>query len=173
MKYIMLVVLMGCSAYAMESNYPDDCIIEMQKRRRPTSTEIVNKVTMIIEFLESAHNPLEDHDSLRWLLIKFLDRDSKIAEETVIPFLKEKLRDSDEKINMLMQQENRLELNKHLHRIITDSIEDAFKKKDASLAQAHQDNAANAKSACTKIILVAVGGAASTLAAFFGAYFGH
>lgn len=115
---------------------------------------------------------IEDEQYIKSVL-EVLSRDRAETARNISPYLGRRLRESYSEVRALTEARKRSSLKKLMKQLIADSINDAFIKAHAKREEEDKINSDNARRSKMLLAGVIVTGVASTLTAFFAAYFGH
>lgn len=110
MKKLLLVLLLSGKVQAME----------------PTANDIASKIATIIE-MYSEENKQEDAQ-FKQLVVAYFEKESQELEDRVMPHLKSRIQDSSASIDRILETDDKEALQALVNRLITDSLEDAFKE---------------------------------------------
>lgn len=178
MKYLFLFTLLSVPILAMELvPAAADIVSKVSKQevkvKVHSSVELAKKLSQVIDLFGEDPNITEEQEQFRWLALQYLSHQSQTAADNVTPILREKLRISHESLEELLNQSDRRQLLRYVHNMITESIEDAFKRKDKDYLQLQAEAELRVRKTKIALLVSVIGGVSGILAAFFGAYFGH
>ena len=163
-RMILGLALVGrISAMDIESQIP--------KPPRPSSAEIATKIADII--VQYGDDVMVGNDQFKNLVIQYFKKESLTIESSIMPHLKQKLRDSDSDITEILVKDDKVRLETLINRLIAESVEDAFKEKEQRYDELKQLADGRLKKAKYALATAIVSGISGALAVFFGVYFGR
>ena len=165
MKKVLLGLMLVGKGYAM------DIENQVVKPVRPSSAEIATKIAEII--VKYGDEVTTGNDQFKNLVIQYFKKESLTIESSIMPHLKQKLRDSDSDITDILVKDDKVRLEALINRLIAESVEDAFNEKEQrydELKLLAENRLKNTKYAMATAI---VSGISGVLAVFFGVYFGR
>lgn len=171
---LLLVLLFSVPIFSMEPIEEDIENQIMRARAGTASSEesmFEGQINDLINIFSDVQK-IEDEQYIKSVL-EVLSRDRKETYHNISPYLSRRLRESYSEVRELTEARKRSSLKKLMKQLIADSINDAFIK----IHTKHEEEAVKHESDARKSRLILAGvivtGVATTLAAFFAAYFGH
>jgi len=138
---------------------------------KPSSTEIISQISSLL--IKYDQTGKADDDRFQALVVSYFKRESLEIQHEIEPHLKEKLRNSDSDIRRILIDDDEKALKILIHRLITESVEDAFKGKNDQFAELKELADTRLKKARLALIGTIATGAIGVLGTFLGVYFGR
>jgi hypothetical protein len=138
---------------------------------RSASTDIAAQIATLITQYDA--DSTASQNEFKTLVVSYFKRESLEIQEYIEPHLREKLRNSDGNIKEILEKDDRKALEDLVHRLITESIEDAFRGQTDQFAELKELADNRLKKAHYALATAIVTGVFGALGIFFGVYFGH
>ena len=166
-KALLAIMLITGRGHAMEEHRID--VEGLQGR--PSSSEIAGQIaSLIVQYDQTGR---QDDDQFKTLVVSFFKRESLEIQARIEPHLKEKLRLSDSDIKQILERDDRKALEALVHKMITESIEDAFKDQNVQFEELKSLADVRLKKARLALIATIATGVLGVIGTFMGAYFGR
>lgn len=168
MKRLIFCGLLCCQLYAME-----DVDLEQGLQHvpgRPHSAEIASKIAEVI--VQFGDELTADDQRFKSLVVHYFKKESIEIESSIMPHLKKRLRDSDSEINKILEEDDKARLTDFIDRLISESIEDAFKEKEHQYEELKELAEGKERKAKYALGTAIVSGIAGVLTVFFSVFFG-
>lgn len=188
MVCILFVLLISCSLGGMEEvplevarpleEVVHDVPVEvdlgdqlLRSRAGTISSDLEEQIDNLIGIFDDVTR-IEDEDYIR-MIMQILVKNKQETYATVSPYLSRRLRDSYQQIRELTELRKRSNLKKLMKNLMAESIEEAFIRQKNELEALDKSASQSIKKHRYVLAGTIVGGVATTLAAFFAAYFSN
>lgn len=163
MKKIFLGLLLCPGVHAMEPDLENGLAA-------PTAIDIASKIATIIEQYDSTKRG--DDQQFRSLVVSYFKKESIEIEARITPHLMQKLRNSNSAIDEILKNDDRKALEELVHKLITESVEDAFQDQTDRFAELKDLADGRLRKARYAMVTAIATGVLGVLGTFLGVFFG-